>query len=225
MVVNDESRPGIQRFYTEDPWSNRIELVDAETPGRAAEFPGESTSRRGQCRPPRPAVAVSPQPGWRNLRILAIPGSLPAASSNATLLDSAAALTPGNVEVIVYRGLAALPHFNPDLDNDLVSLPVSEFRSQLRISDGILFSTPEYAHGIPGVLKNALDGLFRAETIRQAGRTFRRFFALDLRASFSCRESQGNGGQDDRRSVDHCASGSAAIFTKARLSWTPIFPA
>jgi NAD(P)H-dependent FMN reductase len=44
-----------------------------------------------------------------------------------------------------------------DLDNDLVSLPVSEFRSQLRISDGILFSTPEYAHGIPGVLKNALD--------------------------------------------------------------------
>jgi len=107
--------------------------------------------------PPRPAVAVSPQPGWRNLRILAIPGSLRAASSNATLLDSAAALTPGNVEVIVYRGLAALPHFNPDLDNDLVSLPVSEFRSQLRISDGILFSTPEYAHGIPGVLKNALD--------------------------------------------------------------------
>ena len=29
VVVNDESRPGIQRFYTEDPWSNRIELVDA----------------------------------------------------------------------------------------------------------------------------------------------------------------------------------------------------
>lgn len=105
----------------------------------------------------RPAVAVSPQPGWRNLRILAIPGSLRTASSNAILLDSAAALTPVNVEVIVYRDLAALPHFNPDLDNDLVSLPVSEFRSQLRVSDGILFSTPEYAHGIPGVLKNALD--------------------------------------------------------------------
>ena len=61
------------------------------------------------------------------------------------------------MRIIVYRGLAALPHFNPDLDNDLVSLPVSEFHSQLRISDGILFSTPEYAHGIPGVLKNALD--------------------------------------------------------------------
>jgi len=56
VVVNDESRPGIQRFYTEDPWSNRIELVDAETPGRAAEFPGESTSRRGQCRPPDPQL-------------------------------------------------------------------------------------------------------------------------------------------------------------------------
>ena len=32
VVVNDESRPGIQRFYTEDPWSKRIELVDAERP-------------------------------------------------------------------------------------------------------------------------------------------------------------------------------------------------
>ncbi len=35
---------------------NRIELVDAETPRRAAEFPGESTSRRGQCRPPDPQL-------------------------------------------------------------------------------------------------------------------------------------------------------------------------
>ena len=80
--------------------------------------------------------------GWRNLRIPAIAGSLRVAYSKATLLDSAAVLTPGNVEVIVYLGLAALPHFNPDLDNDLVALPVSEFRSQLRVSDGILFSTP-----------------------------------------------------------------------------------
>jgi hypothetical protein len=63
--------------------------------------------------------------GWRNLRIPAIAGSLRVTSSKATLLDSAVVLTPGNVEVIVYRGLAALPHFNPDLDNDLVALPVS----------------------------------------------------------------------------------------------------
>jgi|SRR5882762_4891405 len=73
------------------------------------------------------AASADPRPGWRNLRILAIPGSLRTASSNAILLDSAAALTPVNVEVIVYRGLAALPHFNPDLDNDLVYLPVPSF--------------------------------------------------------------------------------------------------
>jgi chromate reductase, NAD(P)H dehydrogenase (quinone) len=93
----------------------------------------------------------------RNLRILAIPGSLRAASTNAVLLDSAACLAPESVHVVVYRGLGALPHFNPDLDNDLLHGPVPELRSQLRNSDGILFSTPEYAHGIPGALKNALD--------------------------------------------------------------------
>ncbi len=126
VVVNDESRSGIQRFYTEDPWSNRIELVDAETPDVLQSSPVKAHQEAASA-DPRPAVEVSPQPGWRNLRILAIPGSLRTASSNAILLDSAAALTPGNVEVIVYRGLAALPHFNPDLDNDLVSLPVPSF--------------------------------------------------------------------------------------------------
>ena len=40
VVVNDESRPGIQRFYTEDPWSNRIELVDAERPRASSLSPG-----------------------------------------------------------------------------------------------------------------------------------------------------------------------------------------
>ena len=52
VVVNDESRPGIRRFYTEDPWGNRIELVGGEALRRAAESSGESTSRSGQCRPP-----------------------------------------------------------------------------------------------------------------------------------------------------------------------------
>src|SRR5512136_978771 len=91
------------------------------------------------------------------MRILAISGSLRAGSSNTALLHAAAALAPRSFEVSVYSGLATLPHFNPDLDNEAVPSAVVDFRSQLRACDGVLISSPEYAHGVPGVLKNALD--------------------------------------------------------------------
>lgn len=90
-------------------------------------------------------------------RILAISGSLRAASSNTSLVQAAVALAPKNVEVIVFGGLADLPHFNPDLDGEVAPPAVANFRLQLRSSDGILISSPEYAHGVPGALKNALD--------------------------------------------------------------------
>lgn len=91
------------------------------------------------------------------MRILAISGSLRTGSSNTTLLRAAVALAPETFEVSVYEGLATLPHFNPDLDNETVPSSVVDFRSQLQASDGVLISSPEYAHGVPGVLKNALD--------------------------------------------------------------------
>jgi chromate reductase, NAD(P)H dehydrogenase (quinone) len=91
------------------------------------------------------------------MRILAISGSLRTASSNTILVRAAAALASAAFEVSVYDGLATLPHFNPDLDNEAAPPPVVDFRSQLQASDGVLISSPEYAHGVPGVLKNALD--------------------------------------------------------------------
>jgi chromate reductase len=96
------------------------------------------------------------------VRILAISGSLRAASSNTILLNTAAALAPENVEVIVYRGLADIPPFNPDIDNGPGPPAVADFRVQLRKSSGVVISSPEYAHGVPGVLKNALDCLVRS---------------------------------------------------------------
>jgi chromate reductase, NAD(P)H dehydrogenase (quinone) len=96
------------------------------------------------------------------MQILAISGSLRAASSNTILLNAAATLAPENLEVVVYRELASLPHFNPDHDNDCVPPAVADFRSQLRKSSGVVISSPEYAHGVPGVLKNALDWLVRS---------------------------------------------------------------
>src|SRR5205823_13687883 len=73
------------------------------------------------------------------------------------LLQAAAALAPQDVEVVLYDGLGDLPHFNPDLDGATVSPAVSVWRSTLRDADGVVFSVPEYAHGVPGVLKNSLD--------------------------------------------------------------------
>ena len=57
----------------------------------------------------------------------------------------------------IYRGLAELPPFNPDLDGDSAPEAVTRFRATLEASDAVLISSPEYAHGVPGVVKNALD--------------------------------------------------------------------
>ena len=91
------------------------------------------------------------------MRILAVSGSLRASSSNTALLQAAVLLAPGGIDLSFYARLGDLPHFNPDLDDDRVSPAVKDWRAQLQASDGVVFSTPEYAHGIPGVLKNALD--------------------------------------------------------------------
>jgi NAD(P)H-dependent FMN reductase len=57
----------------------------------------------------------------------------------------------------MFEGLSEIPHFNPDLDTDNPPMNVSDFREQLKNADGILICTPEYAMGVPGSLKNAID--------------------------------------------------------------------
>jgi chromate reductase, NAD(P)H dehydrogenase (quinone) len=94
----------------------------------------------------------------RSVRLLAISGSLRAASSNTALLRAAAALAPAGVEVVLYGDLGELPHFNPDLEATEPAA-VAELRRSVRGADGLLISSPEYAHGPPGSLKNALDWL------------------------------------------------------------------
>jgi chromate reductase len=91
------------------------------------------------------------------MQILAISGSLRAASTNTNLLKAAATLAPDDVTLVVYDGLGTLPPFNPDLDKETPGVAVAGFRTQLRESSAVIISTPEYAHGVPGALKNALD--------------------------------------------------------------------
>jgi chromate reductase, NAD(P)H dehydrogenase (quinone) len=92
------------------------------------------------------------------VRLFAISGSLRAGSSNTILLRAAARLAPAGVEIAVYDKLGDLPHFNPDLEGAEPPV-VKDFCAQVGAADGLVISTPEYAHGIPGVLKNALDWL------------------------------------------------------------------
>jgi NAD(P)H-dependent FMN reductase len=68
-------------------------------------------------------------------------------------------LAPAGNEFIIYDKIGELPHFNPDLDNEKAPPEVRELRGMINRSDAIVISTPEYAHGIPGSLKNALDWL------------------------------------------------------------------
>jgi NAD(P)H-dependent FMN reductase len=95
------------------------------------------------------------------MRILAISGSLRSSSSSTSIVHAATLVAPEGVTITVYDGLDKLPHFNPDLDNegDVPPPAVAELRRLVGESDALLISTPEYAHGIPGTLKNALDWL------------------------------------------------------------------
>lgn len=93
------------------------------------------------------------------MRILAISGSLRAASANTRLIEALALVAPADTEVVVWRGLGELPHFNPDLDGDAPPTTVLELRRQIGLCDGLVICSPEYAHGVAGTMKNALDWL------------------------------------------------------------------
>jgi NAD(P)H-dependent FMN reductase len=91
--------------------------------------------------------------------ILTISGSLQGASSNSLLVRLAGAVAPVGVRVEPYDGLGHLPFFNPDLDVTPAPPEVAELRRRIGAAVGVLIASPEYAHEMPGVLKNALDWL------------------------------------------------------------------
>ena len=93
------------------------------------------------------------------LLIVAVSGSLRARSSNTILLEAARTLATPRMRIEFFTRLGDLPHFNPDLDGPELPAPVVELRQMLASADGLLISSPEYAHGVPGVLKNGLDWL------------------------------------------------------------------
>jgi chromate reductase len=100
------------------------------------------------------------------VRLLAISGSLRAASTNTAALEALALVAPEGVEVALHRDLGRLPPFNPDEDEgERVPFEVEALRALVRQCDGLVIAAPEYAHGVPGALKNALDWLVASDAI------------------------------------------------------------
>ncbi|HET7505114.1 MAG TPA: NADPH-dependent FMN reductase [Kofleriaceae bacterium] len=96
------------------------------------------------------------------MRVLGISGSTSAKSSNTALLRAASRVAPPGTEIVIYEGMAGLPHFNPDLDVEPLPAPVAALRAQVGTVDALAICSPEYAHGVPGALKNTLDWLVSA---------------------------------------------------------------
>jgi chromate reductase len=91
------------------------------------------------------------------IRLLLISGSTRALSTNTAALRTLQALAPVAVTARLYDGLADLPAFNPDVDDENAPATVVDLRRQLQDADAVLFCTPEYAGTLPGSLKNLID--------------------------------------------------------------------
>lgn len=91
------------------------------------------------------------------MKILGISGSLRRHSHNTKVLRAARELMPEGAGFELFEGLKAVPPYDEDDDGRNAPLGAARLRAAIADADGILFSTPEYNHSIPGQLKNALD--------------------------------------------------------------------
>lgn len=96
------------------------------------------------------------------LKVLAVPGSLRRDSLNKRLLMAAAQCAPAGVELELFEDLKDVPLFNEDIEENFIT-GVHSLWSAVAASDGVIIATPEYNQSLPGVTKNAIDWLSRAE--------------------------------------------------------------
>jgi chromate reductase, NAD(P)H dehydrogenase (quinone) len=90
------------------------------------------------------------------VRILGIAGSLRRGSYNRGLIRAAQELTPEGATFETFD-VRSLPHYDGDLDALMEPAPVAALKDAIRSADAIVIATPEYNHGVPGPLKNAID--------------------------------------------------------------------
>jgi chromate reductase len=90
------------------------------------------------------------------MRVLGIPGSLRRGSYNRGLLDAAREVAPAGLSIEIVD-LGGIPLYNADVDAQEQPEPVRGLKTRIAGADGLLIATPEYNHGMSGVLKNAID--------------------------------------------------------------------
>ena len=91
-----------------------------------------------------------------NYSFLGISGSLRSGSVNGEVLKALYELSPDNVTISFFDDIGTLPYFNPDHEAEPPA-SVLQWRAALQDAHAVIICSPEYAHGVPGVLKNALD--------------------------------------------------------------------
>ncbi len=96
------------------------------------------------------------------LELVAISGSLRAGSYNSALLRNLPELAPETLRFTVHS-IADIPVFNYDVEVQGMPAAVTRLHRAIRESDGLVIATPEYNHGVPGALKNAIDWLSRGK--------------------------------------------------------------
>jgi chromate reductase len=139
------------------------------------------------------------------VRILAVSGSLQARSSNRALLRTAHRVAPAGVAVVDSVSVGDVPPFNPDIARDgPAPAAVITWREQVAAADGgVLIASPEYAHSLPGSLKNALDWLVGS------GELYGR------RVAVLCGSPRPNGGTQGRAALERTlrAQGAAIVVS------------
>jgi NAD(P)H-dependent FMN reductase len=140
------------------------------------------------------------------MRILTISGSLQAESANGRLLELAeqASTTAG---LVIERSIsiAEVPHFNPDLEPGSTPAAVTTLRTQLAGVDAVLIATPEYAHSLPGALKNALDWIVGSGEL------------YDKPVAIVCASPATHRGENGRRALEQTlrAHGSKVVLSRS----------
>lgn len=99
------------------------------------------------------------------MKLLAISGSAREASTNTVLLQVLAEVALPNAEIEIIHNLHSLPVFSPDLEGPKMPPAIRDFITAIDQADGIIISSPEYIHAIPGGLKNAIDWLVSGDAI------------------------------------------------------------
>ncbi|KXI28095.1 NADPH-dependent FMN reductase [Paraglaciecola hydrolytica] len=93
----------------------------------------------------------------KHIKLLALSGSLRQASYNSAVLEALKIIAPAHIEIVM-GNIADLPLFNPDRESEVIPA-LETLKSILAQASGLIIASPEYAHGISGPMKNALDWL------------------------------------------------------------------